>query len=1242
MKYRELIHFQPIESVVQLRNADRAEDARRLVETYVVSDEMAERLASLAIPHLQFDRPADNKGLLVVGNYGTGKSHLMSVISALAENADLADSLGHPQAAQAAAQIAGQFQVVRTEIGASTMALRDILVGELEAGLVRMGVAYRFPNADQVVTNKRCLEEMMAAFHGAFPDQGLLLVVDELLDYLRTRKDTELILDLNFLREIGEACKDLRLRFMAGVQEAIFDSPRFRFAADAVRRVQDRFAQIVIAKSDVKFVVAERLLSKTAEQQAKIRGYLTPFGKFYERMNEGLDEYVRLFPVHPQYIDTFEQVAAAEKREALRTLSDTMKRLLDDDLPADHPGLIAYDSYWANLTGNPAFRAAPDIRAVIDCSEVLEARVQQAFTRPAYKPMALRIIHALSVHRLTQGDIHSPLGASAKELRDGLCLYQVGVEDLGGDPADDLLTQVETVLREIHRTVSGQFISSNPHNGQFYLDLRKTDDFDALIEQRAESLDASKLDCYYYEALKRQMECVDETYVSGFKIWEHELTWLERKAPRNGYLFFGAPNERSTAVPPRDFYLYFLQPFEPPRFKDEKKADELFFRFTGIDDDFRAPLKAYAAALDLASTSSGHAKRTYEEKAAESLRKLVLWLRTHMADAFQVTYQGRAKALLEWAKGSPSIRELSGTPAEERINFRDLVNTIAGICLAPHFADQAPEYPAFSVHITGNNRAQAAQDALRTIAGQHRTRQAAAVLDALELLDGDRLAPENSKYARHILDLMEKKGHGQVLNRPELIHDLLGVEYMDESGLRLEPEWVAVVLAALVYSGHLVLAIPGRKFDAVGLPQLAAASLSELTGFKHIERPKEWNLPALNALFELLGLAPGMAQLITQGKDEPVQQMQRAVGEAVEKLVHAQQHLRDGLIFWGGNLLSEDETQELRGRIDGAKTFLESLQAYNSPGKLKNFRHQAEQVRAQRSGFKALVEVQGLVGLCADLGTTASYLSTAEAGLPAEQDWTTKVKAARNQILGQLTDPKVRGGTAFRQRTMRRLEELKAEYVRDYLSQHAKARLGVDGDRRKARLLGDQRLSVLERLAAIDLMPRQHLDDCLHRLVDLTSCFALTEQEVRTAPVCPHCGFKPGAEPVASAEAALTALDDELDALTDAWTRTLLANLDDPTAKESLKLLEPEPAKLVAEFIRASKLPDQVTDGFVQALQDALSGLEKVSVTTENLRAALLSGGCPATPEEIKQRFGAYVDDLVKGKAPGKARIVVE
>ena len=66
-----------------MRDADKSSAAQHLVNTYVISDEMAERLTQLVIPQMQFDQPVDNKGLLVVGNYGTGKSHLMSVVSSL-------------------------------------------------------------------------------------------------------------------------------------------------------------------------------------------------------------------------------------------------------------------------------------------------------------------------------------------------------------------------------------------------------------------------------------------------------------------------------------------------------------------------------------------------------------------------------------------------------------------------------------------------------------------------------------------------------------------------------------------------------------------------------------------------------------------------------------------------------------------------------------------------------------------------------------------------------------------------------------------------------------------------------------------------------------------------------------------------------------------------------------------------------------------------------------------------------
>ena len=105
------------------------------------------------------------------------------------------------------------------------------------------------------------------------------------------------------------------------------------------------------------------------------------------------------------------------------------------------------------------------------------------------------------------------------------------------------------------------------------------------------------------------------------------------------------PTASSTAQPPRDFYLYFLQPHNTPYFKDEKNPDEVFFKFKHRDDDFDAALKRYAGAYEQAATASGENKRIYEQKASDHLRSLTQWLREHMTTAFEVTYEGRAKTL---------------------------------------------------------------------------------------------------------------------------------------------------------------------------------------------------------------------------------------------------------------------------------------------------------------------------------------------------------------------------------------------------------------------------------------------------------------------------------------------------------------------------------------------------------------------------------------------------------------------
>ena len=1247
MKYGDLIQFDPIESVIQLRDADHSSAAERLVSTYVISEEMADRMSNLIFPQLQFEELLDNKGLLVVGNYGTGKSHLMSVISCIAQDASLVNSLNNSNVTSSAVQIGGKFKVVRAEIGSTTMSLRDIIVAELEEGLDKFNVDYVFPDSGSIRGHKGALEEMMGKFHEVHPDQGLLFVVDELLDYLRTRKDHDIILDLNFLREIGEFCKDSRFRFVAGVQEAIFDSPRFAFVADSIRRVKDRFEQVSIARNDVKFVVSERLLKKTPEQQAQIREHLTPFAKFYSNMNERLEEFVAMFPVHPDYIDVFEQVRYAEKRIVFTTLSKAMKGLISTEVPKDSPGLLSYDSFWKVLNENADFRTVPEIREVIKCSEILESRVRQAFGRPAYKPMALRLIQAMSVHRLTTGDIYTPLGATPEELRDGLCLYDPMIAELGSDEPDkDLQTHVETVLREIHKTVSGQFISLNPDNRQFFLDLKKTDDFDALIEHKAETLDGNELDRFYYEGLRRVMECQDATYVTGYKIWQHELEWQEHKVGRTGYLFFGSPDERSTAVPQRDFYLYFIQLYDPSaklnRYINEKKQDEVFFQLKGADEEFEVSLKSYAAALDLASTSSGPAKATYEAKANTFLRKLVQWLQKNMTTAFELTYQGRTKSLTEWAKGK-SIRQLSGLSDNETINFRDLVNAVAGVCLAPRFTDQAPDYPYFSITITSNNMEQAGHDALRAIAGQNRTKQAAAVLDGLGLLDGDKIDPYKSKYAKFLLDLLKQKGHGQVVNRNEIIQDDHGLEYMNPGVFRLEPEWVVVLIASLVYSGEVVLAIVGKKFDATGLLQLASTSIDELIRLKHLEQPKEWNLPALKALFEILDLPPGKAQLVTQGKEDPVQDLQNAIIKIVKQLVMAQQILREGVTYWGLDLLAILDIQQQKSALDEAKDFFESLQAYSTPGKLKNFKHSAQEVEKHQGAVDMLTALDELKKITTEHVPLTSWLTAAEAILPSKHAWIDRVRTIRKDVLNSLQQADISKFKMNSQGTTLKLKDLKKEYIGIYLSLHSKAKLGVNDDKRKAELLSDKRLQVLRKLAGIEIMPRQQFNDYQDRLSRLESCFNLTQKELDNSPVCPHCSFRPSPNDNEQESAQLLdRMDIELDAMEEGWTATLLDSLEDPIIRANLELLKVDDKQMLEGFILAKALPEPLENNFIHALGEVLAGLSKVPVNFKELYKTLQAGGGPATPTEIKHRFERYVDKLTKGKDQAKVRIVLE
>ena len=238
MQYKELIQFEPITSVVKLVNAADHSIAESLVKTFVFSKKMQEDLNEVILKNLITEATYETKGIQIVGNYGTGKSHLMSLVSAIAENADLVVHIQNEDLREGLKSIAGRYKVLRFEIG-TDKPLKDIVFAQIERYLKKEGIDFTF-DADSNFSWKELIQQMISEFESTYPNQHFLIVIDELLEYLKGRKPNELHNDLMLLRQLGEACDNSRFKLMFGVQELLYRSPEFQFQANMLNKIEDR------------------------------------------------------------------------------------------------------------------------------------------------------------------------------------------------------------------------------------------------------------------------------------------------------------------------------------------------------------------------------------------------------------------------------------------------------------------------------------------------------------------------------------------------------------------------------------------------------------------------------------------------------------------------------------------------------------------------------------------------------------------------------------------------------------------------------------------------------------------------------------------------------------------------------------------------------------------------------------------------------------------------------------------
>lgn len=1224
MKYSDLISFHPIEDVIQLVTAENKDKAREYVKTYVMSDAMAESLQAPVLDQLQMEEVIDNKGVLVVGNYGTGKSHLMSVLSAIATDADNVQYLQNKKFAKQIQPIAGKFEVLRIEIGGVVMPLYDVIMGYVQDDFEKRGIDFDVPDYKSVKSIKTVIKDMMIAFSEKYPDKGYLIIVDEFLSYLSSRNEREIVLDLEFFRALGEMCSKSPMRVMFGMQEKIFDNPKFSFVADTLKHVSDRFTQMIITKEATSYVVSERILKKTPEQKALIRNHLEKFCGLYTGMSSRMEEFVNLFPIHPSYIDVFNKLYLIENRHILKNISTTIKGIFDTTVPEDAPGIISFDNYWPAIKSNGLLKSDPTISRVVGASQQLEDIITRAFPKAAYKPMAMQIIYALSVHRLTTSGLDVQFGMTAENLKDDLCLYLRMPEQ----DADFLLSLVKTTLHEIMTTVSGQFIIFNDANSQYYIDVDKIVDYDEKIKQKTALLAEDEKNRSFYNVVYTCLDWDAKQYVTNFNIYEYDLNWDSHQTFREGYLFMGLPGERSTAQPERDFYIHIMPLYDRSGVTVKNLPDEVYLYFNSTEE-FQEQLDLYASATSLASISEGKDKDAYLNKANAIRKKLVRLLSDNKNTCFDVLYKQKRQQLIKVLKGRYNCD----------MTFKDTIDLAASICFDDYFNEKYPDFPVMKTKITRKNMAEAVRAAFDHFAGR-KNQLSINMLQSFGVLDGDKISTKNSKYAGYYIDKLKALPPQGVINYSDIFEEKFMGDFEDKQ-FKLSFIFTPIIFLAMVYDGYAVITLKnGKTLSASTLDEVPKTNVADLYEFKFLSRPAEMAMAELKALFGILDINPALLDNQST-RTKGVEELLKKAQENSNTAVFANMKLCQDFTLWGEALVPQARVDQLKKACQNVRDEFSNYQArFNTPAKLNNFSLTMEQIDSLADDIAAIHKVSEYLTFKTGCTAIVSYMTSIETvelgdAFAREMD---DAKEAFRTVRDSIWDGET--GDIAIQKTESELNKIKIKYIDLYFEEHKKKRLDITDAQRRGKIQEGRTLLNLRKLRSIDILSVAKMTDLENELSNLKVCYELTPEELKSSAVCPHCHFRLD-DYVKPVHGKLDNIENRLDSLLEEWTKSLLDTISDPIVASQKEYLSDAQQKVIDEFVAAKELPKCVDDFFITAIQALLKGFEPVVVDADDLIEKLMKLP-PLDERAFCQKVNDLIGDYTNGKDADKLRIIVK
>ena len=1223
----DLIQFEEVTDVIQLRKAG---DEEEIVSKYVISDALRGHLLYM----FQQMTSDTHRSFNVIGNYGTGKSHFLKFVAVILEHPELRPLIRDPQVQQAALDFPRRFGVVRFECpAAKEVPLRRMFYDEVQEQLEEQyDIEVEEVDLQRDYDNKKAVRRIVSQIKAGDPTLGLVVIVDEISDFLKQKDKADMTYDLNFLRELGEVSQDSDFLYIGAMQEHVFTNPKYVDQAANIARIAERFTDVTITKEDIAHVLSQRVVGKTANQRTELEMLLEGHQQYFTNLTAEMQTYLDLFPIHPYVISVFEDLPYFEQRGIINFASDNVKAILAEEAPT----FITYDRIYDQIDRIHEIRNLPEVAQVIRVVESLATKVDLLDAR--LRPDARKIIKALAVLKMLGGA--EMRGATAQELANTLFILPPTRMLFDADLARD---NIERIIANLIKAANGQFITVQ--DGTYYLDVEKTVDFDVLIEKKIEALDETDFAQRFRHLMEEELELNEAARLhKGVSVYDDTAIWRSRKSFRSGYLIIGKESD-APPLPARDFTLILHSPFadHSPR----QTAQNQIIVGTALSDDLMHRLQRIEAAAQLAR--AGEHRKTFEtiarREAGEFKDDYLAWL---IQEGY-VVYGGVKRAVKE-------------VPAGRYGTLPDLLDHLKSHFLEDYFTEQYPPYPTMKRLLSARNINSEMHQAILaldrgTLFGLDQNAQS--YLESLGVWKEGRFDAQGSAIANRVLETVtanDKEGKLTVVD--DVLADLAAKPF------GLQRELVYLLLAALLYNGELVFVRQGgKRLYASDFSEFFKGGMAALEQVRYLEGERELPVARLVALFEALGLQPGLvrdkasraeAVKALHGKGlalkDDLDVVRRGMMECLtDPLLDPSTTLRRGSGQGSGQRIPWSQIQAEQLLLGPFREQVESFEKVTKVTDLGRLQLTEDTPGQVREGLARLETLKGfVVDYLDEIRPELKYVGLVAAGYePLERlgggEGVAELRRIEADCQAIYTDFHLLMKPDQRRPLKGKFAQYRDRYKKVYYALHE----GMVGSKVPwadlETLTAQPRYRSLSGLKSLPFFSSVEFDTLALKAQELRGyrCREFDVDELEAYPVCPRCSFPRNHDKLADRGVAgqIQALGQAVSALWGKWERQLFDEL--AKLSDKLALLSAGERVLIEELIAADQLPDEVSPELLRALSNLAADLQVVELSLDEFRAVLLTESSVLTVAELDQAVERFKVRLLKGTDEDLVRIKV-